>query len=164
MRSRVGAGSAKGRRPLSQSMGGGRCRPASPTPRQNPKRPTYGRPRRAIGGNERHADEECGSCESSRENERRRVPRGQRSPTRDMMSADARGNVHQRGDTESRADLAGRIDQPTRKSLLKIGDAAAAQRVQSQAGLRAPLQQRRRIGPRQGSRAQQECPRSGARS
>src|ERR1043166_8088625 len=48
------------------------------------------------------------------------------APTSDVTSADARGNVHQRGDTESRADLAGRIDQPTRKSLLKMGDAAAA--------------------------------------
>ena len=52
MRSRVGAGSAKGRRPLSRSMGGGRCGPASPTPRQKPKKPTYGRQRRAIGGTE----------------------------------------------------------------------------------------------------------------
>ena len=126
MRSRVGAGGAKGRQPLSRSIGAGKCGPASPTLRQKPKTPRYGMQRRAIGGNERHADEECGSCESSRENERRRVPRGQRSPTRDVTSAYARGNVHQRGDTESRADLAGRIDQPTRESLLKIGDAAAA--------------------------------------
>src|SRR5262245_33831619 len=126
MRSRVGAGSAKGQQPLSRSMGGGKCGPASPTLRQKPKRPTYGRQRRAIGGNERQADEECGSCESSRDTERRRVPRGQRSPTRDVTSADARGNVDQRGDTESRADLAGRIDQSTRESLLEISDAAAA--------------------------------------
>jgi len=107
-------------------MGVGGSGLVSSTLRQKRRRPTDGRQRRAIGGNEHRADAECGSCESGGEHERRRVSRGQRSTTVAMMSADARGNIYQRGDTESRADLAGRIDQPTRESLLKIGDAAAA--------------------------------------
>jgi hypothetical protein len=35
--------------------------------RQKRRRPADGRQKRAIGGNERHADEECGSCESGRD-------------------------------------------------------------------------------------------------
>jgi hypothetical protein len=56
----------------------------------------------------------------------------------DMMSADTRGNIQQRGDTESRADLARRIDQPTRQSLLEIGDAAAACHRCSEGGASGP--------------------------
>jgi hypothetical protein len=100
MRSRVGAGRATGGSGSRNQMGGGRCGLASPTLRQKSKRPTHGRQRLAIGGNECRADEERGSCESSREDERRRVPRGQCSATKDVMSADARGNVHERGGAE----------------------------------------------------------------
>jgi hypothetical protein len=61
-----------------------------------------------IGGNEHRADEECGSGEASREDQRLPVPRGQRSGTGgtgdSTMSGDARGNVNQGGRRRSGRD------------------------------------------------------------
>jgi len=102
------------------------------------------KPDGVIGWNERHADEECGSGEASREDQRRPVPRGQRSATRDVMvRSDARCNVHQGGDTQSRADLARGVDQPSGESLLTIGNAVAPCHGRSESGAAVPKPERR---------------------
>jgi hypothetical protein len=97
-----------------------------------------GRAKRSTTRNERRADQERGRRQASREDDRCPVPHGQGSLIGQMVSRHARGHVHEGGDAESGADLAGRVDQPTYEPLLEFSDAPAACHGRRESGAAGP--------------------------